>query len=102
MTEPTNPLPVEGVCGTLYLYKDEEVWRILTWDGRMYHYQVEAASLEQLKERADLLIWAKDWPRVECSDVKHGPLIRVEFEYAATPLGSPPNDRAPLAVDQAR
>jgi len=77
-------LPKQGVCGTLYLYRHPVGrWHIVTWDGRKYNCNSTAASLEALKLRADNLLWAKDWPRVECKapSRKMDPCVRVEFVF---------------------
>ena len=83
-------LPKEGVSGTLYLYQypqappiEREQWNVLTWDGKQYHCHGDEPSLEKLRVYADNLLWAKDWPRIECCapERKINPCIRVEFEY---------------------
>ena len=80
-----NPLPREGVHGTLYLYQQStDTWGALTWSGGQYHSHGERTSLGEIIDYADSLLWAKDWPRVEthAATAKMSPLVRVEFEYA--------------------
>jgi len=77
-------LPKEGAYGTLYLYHQPwGDWGAVTWSGNQYHQHGTKKTLEELRAYADTLLWAKDWPRVECkaATLKMNPCIRVEFEY---------------------
>ena len=77
-------LPKQGVCGTLYLYRQPwGSWGVITWDGRQYHQHGDRKTLEGLRSYADTLLWAKDWPRIDCKAPtrKMAPVVRVEFEY---------------------
>lgn len=79
-----NFLPKEGVHGTLYLYRlPSGDWGVVTWDGGQYHQHRAGDTLEAIRRRADELLWAKSWPRIECKapTTKMKPCVRVEFEY---------------------
>jgi len=80
-----NPLPKKGASGTLYLYQTPQGdWTVVTWSGGRYHCHGQRDSLDEIKDYADTLLWAKSWPRKEVHSPtkKVSPVVRVEFEYA--------------------
>ncbi len=79
-------LPKEGVQGTLYICREPNgKWMVMTWNKFYFRFQgAEHESIEEARTHTDTLLWAKDWPRIECKTptTKMNPCVRVEFEYA--------------------